>query len=83
MSTGWSDLPCLRLVEAFADGEQLLEVVARHRLKGIVSKRKVSPPTARARAAIGGRSKRQAARSQPRTLAPVRSHAVMRRRQDP
>ena len=27
-----SEVPCLRLVEAFAEGEQLLEVAARHRL---------------------------------------------------
>jgi ATP-dependent DNA ligase len=35
-------MPCLRLVEAFVDGEQLLEVAARHRLEGVVSKRKAS-----------------------------------------
>jgi ATP-dependent DNA ligase len=37
------DCCCLRLVEAFADGEQLLEVAARHHLEGVVSKRRASP----------------------------------------
>jgi bifunctional non-homologous end joining protein LigD len=38
----WSDMPCLRLVEAFADGGQLLEVAEQHRLEGVVGKRKAS-----------------------------------------
>jgi bifunctional non-homologous end joining protein LigD len=38
-----STVPCLRLVEAFADGAKLLEAADRHHLEGIVSKRKVSP----------------------------------------
>ena len=33
-------MPCIRLVEAFADGEQLLEAAEQHRLGGVVSKRK-------------------------------------------
>jgi bifunctional non-homologous end joining protein LigD len=39
----WSNMPCLRLVEAFADGEQLLEVAEQHHLEGVVSKRRASP----------------------------------------
>ena len=38
-----SRVPCLRLVAAFADGEQLLSSVDRLRLEGVVSKRKASP----------------------------------------
>jgi ATP-dependent DNA ligase len=38
----WSDMPCLRLMEAFADGERLLKVADQHRLEGVVSKRKAS-----------------------------------------
>jgi bifunctional non-homologous end joining protein LigD len=38
-----SRVPCLRLVEAFEDGEQLLASSDRSRLEGIVSKRKASP----------------------------------------
>jgi bifunctional non-homologous end joining protein LigD len=37
-----SRVPCLRLVEAFADGERLLEAAERHRLKGVVSRGKAS-----------------------------------------
>jgi bifunctional non-homologous end joining protein LigD len=37
-----SDVPCLRLVEAFDNGEELLEAADRHGLEGIVSKRKAS-----------------------------------------
>jgi hypothetical protein len=33
---------CLRLVEAFEDGEQLLVAADRHDLEGVVSKRKAS-----------------------------------------
>jgi ATP-dependent DNA ligase len=36
-------MPCLHLVEAFADGEQLLASADRFRLEGVVSKRKASP----------------------------------------
>jgi hypothetical protein len=35
-------VPCLRLVEAFDNGEELLAAVARHRLEGIVGKRRSS-----------------------------------------
>jgi bifunctional non-homologous end joining protein LigD len=38
-----SKVPCLRLVDTFANGEQLLEVAARHGIEGVVSKRKASP----------------------------------------
>jgi bifunctional non-homologous end joining protein LigD len=38
-----SRVPCLRLVEAFEDGEQLLASADRLRLEGVVSKRKASP----------------------------------------
>lgn len=38
-----SDVPCLRLVEAFVDGVQLLEVADQHGLEGVVSKRKAAP----------------------------------------
>jgi ATP-dependent DNA ligase len=38
-----SDVPCLLMVEAFADGASLLELAERHGLEGVVSKRKVSP----------------------------------------
>jgi bifunctional non-homologous end joining protein LigD len=38
-----SDIPSLRLVEAFADGVKLLALAERFRLEGIVSKRKLSP----------------------------------------
>jgi bifunctional non-homologous end joining protein LigD len=38
----WSDMPCLLLVEAFADGEQLLKVAEQHGLEGVVSRRKAS-----------------------------------------
>jgi ATP-dependent DNA ligase len=37
-----TDLPCLRLAAAF-DGVQLLHAVERHRLEGILWKRKDSP----------------------------------------
>jgi hypothetical protein len=36
-------VPCLRLVEAIADGERVLASADRLRLKGVVSKRKASP----------------------------------------
>jgi hypothetical protein len=36
-------VPCLRLVEYFADGGKLLEVGERRELEGIVSKRRVAP----------------------------------------
>ena len=38
-----SDIPSLRLVEAFEDGIKLLALAERFRLEGIVSKRKPSP----------------------------------------
>jgi ATP-dependent DNA ligase len=38
-----SDIPSLRLVEAFEDGIKLLALAERLRLEGIVSKRKLSP----------------------------------------
>src|SRR5262249_44505925 len=36
-------VPCLHLVEAFDDGQALLEVAERHRLEGVVSKRRDAP----------------------------------------
>jgi ATP dependent DNA ligase domain len=41
-----SDVPCLRLVEAFDDGTKLLEAAERHHLEGVVSKRKAAPAMA-------------------------------------
>jgi ATP-dependent DNA ligase len=37
-----SDVPCLRLVETFANGKRLLDIAERLHLEGIVSKRKAS-----------------------------------------
>jgi ATP-dependent DNA ligase len=34
---------CVHLVEAFDDGQALLEVAERHRLEGVVSKRRSAP----------------------------------------
>jgi bifunctional non-homologous end joining protein LigD len=36
-------VPCLHLVEASDDGHALLEVAERHRLEGVVSKRRSAP----------------------------------------
>jgi ATP-dependent DNA ligase len=36
-------VPCLHLVEAFTDGQALLEVAERHRLEGVASKRRDAP----------------------------------------
>ena len=36
-------MPCLHLVEAFDDGQALLEVAERHGLEGVVSKRRDAP----------------------------------------
>jgi ATP-dependent DNA ligase len=36
-------VPCLHLVEGFADGQELLQVEERHRLEGLVSKRRDAP----------------------------------------
>ena len=36
-------VPCLHLIEAFDDGQALLEVAERHRLEGVVSKRRDAP----------------------------------------
>jgi hypothetical protein len=36
-------VPCLHLVEAFADGQKLLEAVELHGLEGVVSKRRSAP----------------------------------------
>jgi bifunctional non-homologous end joining protein LigD len=75
----WSEMPCLRLVEAFADGGRLLKVAEQHRLEGVVSKEGVrlplGPKPRLAQDQNGG-----LARGQPRTLAPVRRRAVMRRK---
>jgi bifunctional non-homologous end joining protein LigD len=38
-----SDVPCLRLVESFNDGQELLEGAERLQLEGIVSKRRAAP----------------------------------------
>jgi bifunctional non-homologous end joining protein LigD len=38
-----SRVPCLHLVEAFENGEQLLAAAVRHGLEGVGSKRKASP----------------------------------------
>jgi hypothetical protein len=40
---GLAKVPCLQLVEAFDVGEKLLEVTERHRLEGVVSKRRSAP----------------------------------------
>jgi bifunctional non-homologous end joining protein LigD len=40
---GRAKADCLHLVDAFADGEKLFEAAERHRLEGIVSKRKTAP----------------------------------------
>jgi ATP-dependent DNA ligase len=36
-------VPCLYLVEAFDDGQKLLEAAERHRLEDVVSKRRMAP----------------------------------------
>jgi ATP-dependent DNA ligase len=36
-------LPCLHLVEAFDDGQALLDVAERRGLEGVVSKRRTAP----------------------------------------
>ena len=36
-------VPCLHLVDAFDDGEKLLEAAEQHRLEGVVSKRRAAP----------------------------------------
>src|SRR5262249_41214933 len=36
-------VPCLHLVDAFDDGQKLLEAAEQHRLKGVVSKRRAAP----------------------------------------
>jgi len=36
-------VPCLHPVEAFDDGPALLDVAERHRLEGVVSKRRDAP----------------------------------------
>jgi ATP-dependent DNA ligase len=36
-------VPCLHLVDAFADGQKLLEAAEQHRLEGVVSKRRDAP----------------------------------------
>jgi len=38
-----ASMPCLHLVEAFDDGQALLEVAERHGLEGVVSKRRDAP----------------------------------------
>jgi bifunctional non-homologous end joining protein LigD len=40
---GRAKVPCLHLVEAFDDGQALLEAAERHRLEGVVSKRRDAP----------------------------------------
>jgi bifunctional non-homologous end joining protein LigD len=41
-------VPCLHLVEAFDDGQELLDAAERHGLEGMVSKRRSAPFTQRA-----------------------------------
>jgi bifunctional non-homologous end joining protein LigD len=38
-----AEVPCLHLVDAFDDGQKLLEAAERHRLEGVVSKRRDAP----------------------------------------
>jgi bifunctional non-homologous end joining protein LigD len=40
---GRAKVPCLHLVDAFADGQKLLEAAEQHGLEGVVSKRRSSP----------------------------------------